>query len=63
LFEGIWFRSDPARLFTTKTVGFIRIKPTVPEGMGFAAVIYKPEKPLPSNHKFGMIRFFMVLFI
>jgi dipeptidyl aminopeptidase/acylaminoacyl peptidase len=47
LFEDIRFRNDTARFFTTKTVDFIRVKSTVSEGVEFAAVIYKPEKPSP----------------
>jgi len=47
LFEDIRFRNDTARFFTAKTVDFIRVKSTVSEGVKFAAVIYKPDKPSP----------------
>lgn len=47
LFEDIRFRNDTAWFFTTKTVDFIRVKSTVSEGVEFAVVIYKPEKPSP----------------
>ncbi|MGV8096564.1 MAG: alpha/beta hydrolase family protein [Mangrovibacterium sp.] len=47
LFEDIRFRNDTSGFFTTEKVDFIRIKSTVSEGVEFAVVIYKPEKPSP----------------
>ena len=47
LFEDIKFRNDTSRFFTTEKVDFIRIKSTVSEGVEFAVVVYKPEKPSP----------------
>lgn len=47
LFEDIKFINDTSRFFTTEKIDFIRIKSTVSEGVEFAVVVFKPEKPSP----------------
>lgn len=47
LFEDIKFGNDTSGFFTSEKVDFIRIKSTVSEGVEFAVVIFKPEKPSP----------------